>query len=77
VIGWQTDNEFGGTHFWALKVQTWDEIQIPDSRTGPRAISNPSSSLDWQRFTSWRNVRFQGDQVRILRAQLPRLLRDP
>ena len=102
VIGWQTDNEFGGTdcrcprcrssfqdwlrsryatleelnrawgtHFWGLKLQAWDEIQIPDSRTGAWAISNPSSSLDWQRFTSWLNVRFQGDQVRILRAQCP------
>jgi beta-galactosidase len=102
VIGWQTDNEFGGTdcrchlcrgsfqdwlrrkyrtlaelnrawgtHFWGLKVQTWDEVFIPDSRTGSWAISNPSASLDWQRFTSWLNVRFQGDQVRILRALCP------
>jgi beta-galactosidase len=103
VIGWQTDNEFGGTdcrcrrcrgsfqdwlrrryatldelnrawgtHFWGLKLQTWDEIPIPDSRTGSWAISNPSASLDWQRFTSWLNVRFQGDQLRILRALCPR-----
>jgi beta-galactosidase len=102
VIGWQTDNEFGGTdcrcprcrgsfqdwlraryatleelnrawgtHFWGLKLQTWDEIQVPDSRTGSWAISNPSASLDWQRFTSWLNVRFQGDQLRILRAVCP------
>jgi beta-galactosidase len=102
VVGWQTDNEFGGTdcrcprcrggfqdwvrsryrtleelnrawgtHFWGLKVQTWDEIEVPDSRTGPWAISNPSASLDWQRFTSWLNVRFQGDQVRILRSLCP------
>jgi beta-galactosidase len=102
VIGWQTDNEFGGTdcrchmcrdrfqdwlrdrygtldelnrawgtHFWGLKVQRWDEITIPDSREGEWAISNPSSSLDWMRYTSWLNVDFQADQVRVLREVCP------
>jgi beta-galactosidase len=102
VIGWQTDNELGGTdcrcprcrssfqdwlraryrtleelnrawgtHFWGLRLQTWDEAPIPDSRTGAWAISNPSASLDWQRFTSWLNVRFQDDQLRVLRAICP------
>lgn len=64
-------NRAWGTHFWGLKVQTWDEIEIPDSRIGRWAHSNPSVSLDWQRYTSWLNVRFQGDQVRILRATCP------
>ncbi|MFZ0429851.1 MAG: beta-galactosidase, partial [Acidobacteriota bacterium] len=102
VVGWQTDNEFGGTDcrcsrclatfqdwlrdkytsldelnrawgtwFWGLKMQRWDEVPIPDSREGTWAISNPSASLDWMRFTSWLNVRFQGDQVRILRSVCP------
>jgi beta-galactosidase len=102
VIGWQTDNEFGGTdcrcdrcrarfqdwlrrrygtleelnrawgtHFWGLKVQTWNEITIPDSREGEWAISNPSASLDWMRYTSWLNVEFQADQVRIIRDVCP------
>ncbi len=102
VIGWQTDNEFGGTdcrcdqclaefrqwlrdkygslkelnrawgtHFWGLTLQSWDEIPIPDQREGQWAISNPSASLDWQRFTSWLNVRFQHDQVDILREHCP------
>jgi len=102
VIGWQTDNEFGGTdcrcekclssfqdwlrrkygtldelnrawgtHFWGLRVQSWDEITIPDSRIGNWAISNPSACLDWQRYTSWLNVRFQADQVNILREICP------
>jgi beta-galactosidase len=39
-------NRAWGTHFWGLKVQAWDEIPIPDSRTGAWAISNPSASLD-------------------------------
>jgi len=103
VIGWQTDNEFGGTdcrcglcrarfqdwlrrrygttgelnrawgtHFWGLVVQAWDEITIPDSREGAWAISNPSASLDWMRYTSWLNVEFQADQMRILRQVCPR-----
>jgi beta-galactosidase len=102
VIGWQTDNEFGGTdcrcvrcrsefqdwlrnkygtldelnrawgnHFWGLEFTTWGEITIPDSRTGDWAISNPSASLDWNRFTSWLNVRFQADQIKIIREICP------
>jgi beta-galactosidase len=103
VIGWQTDNEFGGTdcrcdrcrdrfqdwlrrryetldelnrawgtHFWGLTVQSWDEITIPDSRGGETwAISNPSSSLDWKRYTSWLNVDFQDEQIRIIRELCP------
>ena len=99
VIGWQTDNEFGGplcfcdacrtefqdwlrakyatlaalnrawgAHFWGQRYGDWREIQAP---VGPDD-HNPSALLDWQRFFSWLNVRFQRDQVRILRAQCPR-----
>lgn len=103
LVGWQTDNEFGGTdcrcdqcrnefqdwlrqkygsldelnrawgtHFWGLTFFTWGEIPIPDDREGSTwAISNPGASLDWMRFTSRLNVRFQDDQIRILRALCP------
>jgi len=102
IIGWQTDNEFGGTdcrcgicraefqdwlrnkygtltelnrawgnHFWGLEFTTWGEITIPDDRTASWAISNPSACLDWQRFTSWLNVRFQKDQIDIIREICP------
>lgn len=98
VIGWQTDNEFGGpfcycptcrasfqdwlrakygtldglnrawgTHFWGHRYGTWGEIPIPTEAGG----SNPSALLDWQRHFSWLNVRFQRDQVRILRTCCP------
>jgi beta-galactosidase len=98
VIGWQTDNEFGGpvcycdtcraefhdwlrnrygslnalnhawgTFFWGQRYSTWNEIPLPDDFTG----HNPSLCLDWQRFNSWLNVRFQADQVRILRQTCP------
>jgi beta-galactosidase len=98
VIGWQTDNEFGGpvcycdtcrgefqdwlrsrygtldqlnaawgTHFWGHRYGTWGEIQLPEDFGG----HNPSLCLDWQRFNSWLNTRFQSDQVRILRTVCP------
>ncbi|MCY3023503.1 MAG: beta-galactosidase, partial [Planctomycetota bacterium] len=98
VVGWQTDNEFGGpvcycdtcrgdfqdwlrakyrtldalnrawgTHFWGHRYGTWGEIQAGNDAGG----QNPSLLLDWQRFTSWLQVRFQRDQVRILRAHCP------
>ena len=108
VIGWQTDNEFGGpgcycptcradwqdwlrakygtleelnrawgTHFWGHRYGTWGEIQMPDyAGTGWKhaadGVHNPSLCLDWQRYQSWLNVRFQADQVRILREVCPR-----
>jgi len=99
VIGWQTDNEFGGpacycatcrsefrgwlrrkygsldrlnralgTHFWGHIYTDWDQIQAPVDEGG----HNPSLCLEWCRFNSWLNVRFQRDQVRILREVCPR-----
>jgi len=110
VIGWQTDNEFGGpvcfcetcradfqdwlraryatldelnrrwgTHFWSHTYTTWGEIQIPSGTgsgwrlagEGHLSTHNPSLCLDWQRYYSHLNVRFQRDQVAILRAVCP------
>ncbi len=99
VIGWQTDNEFGGpicfcdtcveafrdwlrakyktlaalnqawgTHFWGHNYGMWSEVVAPVEPGG----SNPGLLLDWQRFSSWLNVRFQRDQVLILRRLCPR-----
>ncbi|MHC4159790.1 MAG: beta-galactosidase [Planctomycetota bacterium] len=79
VIGWQTDNEFGGTdcrcNICRAEFQDWLRNKygttIPGNRTGNWASSNPSASLDWKRFTSWLNVRFQRDQVNIIRETCP------
>jgi len=110
VIGWQTDNEFGGplcycsscqaechdwlrakygtleelnrrwgTHFWGQRYGDWEEIQFPEGRErdwdysgeGYLSTHNPSLCLDFQRFFSWLNVRFQHDQVRLLRELCP------
>jgi beta-galactosidase len=100
VIGWQTDNEFGGgedrchcgacratwqdflrdryaiierlnqawgTHFWGHSFRAWEEIPVINNI----AAQNPSACLDWQRFYSWLQVRFQHEQVLILRKRCP------
>ncbi len=66
-------NRSWGTHFWGHKIQAWAEIMIPDyTGDGTWGISgNPSACLDWKRFHSWLNVRFQADQVKILRGVCP------
>lgn len=56
-------NAAWGTHFWGHTYGEWAEIPIPDEINS----HNPSLLLDWQRYGSWLNVRFQRDQVRILR----------
>jgi beta-galactosidase len=99
VIGWQTDNEFGGpdcfcdtcrvefqsylrakfgtldefnramgSHFWGHRYGDWAEIQLPDDD----ASHNPSLLLERKRFNSWLNVRFQHEQVEVLRRTCPR-----
>jgi len=60
-------NRAWGTHFWGHRYGTWGEIQVPDNED----FQNPSTCLDWRRHHSWLNVRFQRDQVRILRELNP------
>jgi len=60
-------NRAWGLHFWGHYVGTWGEIPLPVANES----ANPSALLDWQRFYSWLNVRFQRDQVRILREYFP------
>jgi len=60
-------NRRWGTHFWGHVHTTWGEIEIPADANR----YNPSLCLDWQRFFSHLNVRFQRDQVRILRELCP------
>jgi len=56
-----------GTHFWGHEARRWDEIEVPDNFDA----HNPSSCLDWKRYYSHLYVRFQRDQVRILREVCP------
>jgi len=64
-------NRAWGTHFWGQRFGDWAEIPIPNDRTGDWAISNPSASLDWQRFMSDMQVEFLDAQVKILRDKCP------
>jgi beta-galactosidase len=64
-------NRAWGTHFWGQRLADWEEIPIPNNRTGDWAISNPSASLDWVRFMSHQQVEFNDMQVRILREKCP------
>jgi beta-galactosidase len=62
-----------GTHFWGHVIGDWAEITIPGCiGEGMWGIAgNPSACLDWRRFNSFINARFQADQVAILRATNP------
>jgi len=62
-----TLNQAWGTHFWGQFYQTWGEIQSPQHEH-----HNPSLMLDWRRFNSWMNVRFQHEQVVVLRELCPK-----
>lgn len=61
-------NRAWGTHFWGQKYMSWQEIVFPlhhDSH-------NPSACLDWKRYSSWLNVRFQRKQIEIIREHCPK-----
>jgi beta-galactosidase len=68
-----TFNRSWGTHFWGHVIRDWAEITIPDcTGDGMWGVSgNPSACLDWRRFNSWINYRFQAGQVAILREVNP------
>lgn len=56
-----------GTQFWGQIYHTWGEIALPTDV----ATCNPGLCLDWRRWNSWLNARFQRDQARILRDVCP------
>ncbi|OHB64268.1 MAG: hypothetical protein A2Y77_04415 [Planctomycetes bacterium RBG_13_62_9] len=68
----ETLNEAWGNRFWGLKFTDWAEITIPDYSTDrPWVMGNPSACLDWKRFLTWQQARFQADQVKIIRGLCP------
>jgi beta-galactosidase len=70
----ETLNGVWGTHFWGHKIQDWKEIHIPDCDGQGDDWSpsgNPGACYDWRQFNSWLNVRFQHDQVEIIREICP------
>jgi beta-galactosidase len=66
-------NRAWGNRFWGLKVTAWDQITIPDCATDrPWVMGNPSACLDWKRFITWQQARFQADQAAIIREICPK-----
>jgi beta-galactosidase len=65
-------NRAWGNHFWGLKFTAWDQITIPDCATDrPWVMGNPSACVDWKRFITRQQARFQADQAAIIRELCP------
>jgi beta-galactosidase len=61
-------NRAWGTIFWSQEYADWPEIGLPNLTV---AQPNPSHVLDFYRYSSDLVVRFQEEQVAILRAHSP------
>ena len=61
-------NSAWGTTFWSHLFSEWEEIPVAANSE----FDNPSLCLDWQRFQTFLQVRFQRDQVSILRQICPK-----
>ncbi len=60
-------NKAWGTHFWNHNITDWSQIPLPVD--GDR--HNPGLCLDWKRFVSFLDVRFQAEQLKVLRELCP------
>jgi beta-galactosidase len=60
-------NAAWGTHFWGHAYSAFAEIGAPENLDH----YNPGLCLDWLRHHTWRTVRFQHEQVRVLRELCP------
>ncbi len=60
-------NKAWGTHFWGHLFSEWEEIPVANDF----ATGNPSLCLDWKRFQTHLEVRFQHEQVQVLRKLCP------
>jgi beta-galactosidase len=61
-------NRAWGTIFWSHVYNEWSQIPVPLETGG---VPNPSLDLDFRRFMSDAYVRFQQEQVDILRLTCP------
>lgn len=64
-----TINQAWGTAFWGFEFQQWNEIPLP--RHMP-AGNNPSHWLDFVRFSSDTQVKFQQSQFELLKQLCPK-----
>lgn len=66
--GLNTLNDAWGTAFWSHVYTDWSQIPVPLQTGG---VPNPGLDLDYRRFMSDSYVRFQQEQVDILRQTCP------
>ena len=66
-------NDAWGTIFWSHVYTEWSQIPVPVNTTGrgPAGSPNPGLGLDYYRFMSDTYVRFQDEQLDILRHWCP------
>ena len=65
-------NTAWGTIFWSHVYTDWSEIPLPeDDGDDPSYGPNPALDLDFRRFTSDAVVRFQQNQIDVLRDMCP------
>ncbi|MBS7657237.1 MAG: beta-galactosidase [Candidatus Bathyarchaeia archaeon] len=62
-------NEECGLIFWGQQYSDWDEIFPPRP---PLTMQNPSLNLEWRRFTSDSWVKYQQEQVDVIRKHTSR-----
>lgn len=61
-------NQKWGTAFWSQIYTDWRQIPVPLPSNGP---PNPGLALDYDRYQSYANASFAGDQLVMLRKQCP------
>lgn len=63
-----TLNTAWGNVFWSMEYRSFDEIELP---VGAVTQTSPSHRMAWLRFSSDQVVRYQDEQISILRAHSP------
>jgi len=66
-------NDRWGTILWSHSFRSFDEVPLPIGSGYGYGYTNPSLHLDYRRFFSDCVVRFQNEQVRVLRSIAPHL----
>ena len=62
-------NETWGTNFWSQHYSDWSQIPVPLSSGGD---PNPGLALDYDRYQSFANASFLGEQLAMLRRLCPK-----
>lgn len=64
-------NSAWGTVFWSQQYSSWSQVPVPRLTPVTPSGHNPSLLLDYYRFASDAVIRFQKEQIELLRAANP------